>query len=54
MITYHAIGYHAFLGTLGALVLLRLIPSGTRAHKLLGRALLATLVAVTALIAFSY
>ncbi|MFH9134419.1 hypothetical protein [Streptomyces sp. NPDC017524] len=54
MITYHAIGYHGLFAALGALALLRLLPTGSRAHRLLSRALLAALLITAALVGLSY
>ncbi|MFH9269209.1 hypothetical protein ACH4KN_33900 [Streptomyces sp. NPDC017546] len=54
MITYHAIGHHGLFVALGALALLRLLPTGSRAHRLLSRALLAALLVTAALVGLSY
>ncbi|WP_406225331.1 hypothetical protein [Streptomyces anulatus] len=54
MITYHSIGYHGLLVALGALALLRLLPAGSRARRLLSRALLAALLITAALVGLSY
>ncbi|UPT41792.1 MULTISPECIES: hypothetical protein [Streptomyces] len=54
MITYHSIGYHGLFAALGALTLLRLLPTGSRAHRLLSRALLAALIVTAAIVGLSY
>ncbi|MFD8882368.1 hypothetical protein ACFV0H_07570 [Streptomyces erythrochromogenes] len=54
MITYHALGYWGLLTIPTALVLLRLLPAGSRAHKLLARAVLAALALIAAIVALSY
>jgi hypothetical protein len=54
MITYHALGFYGLLGTLGAVVLMYLLPNGSRAHRLLFRAVLAALLLVAALVGLSY
>ncbi|WP_405548927.1 hypothetical protein OG215_25190 [Streptomyces globisporus] len=51
MITYHGLGYY---GLLAALALLRLLPTGSRAHRLLTRALLAALIVTAAIVGLSY
>ncbi|MFI6861770.1 hypothetical protein ACIBKZ_18040 [Streptomyces sp. NPDC050421] len=52
--TYHGLGYYGLLGVLGAAVLLTLLPNGSRAHRLLSRAVLAALLLVAAIVGLSY
>ncbi|WP_170994718.1 hypothetical protein [Streptomyces sp. BPSDS2] len=54
MITYHGLGYYGLLVALGALVLMTLLPTGSRAHRLLTRALLAALIVTAAIVGLSY
>ncbi|MCY0943555.1 hypothetical protein [Streptomyces antarcticus] len=54
MITYHGIGYWAFLTLPAALLLLRILPAGSSARRLLRNALLGALVGIAAVIALSY
>ena len=54
MITYHSLGYYGLLVGLGALALLRLLPRGSRAHRLVARTALAALLLVAALVGLSY
>ncbi|MFD7428423.1 hypothetical protein ACFV6Z_15445 [Streptomyces sp. NPDC059818] len=54
MITYHSLGYYGLFATLGAVLLLTLLPNGSRAHRLLTRALLATLLITAAIVGLSY
>ncbi|MET8401405.1 hypothetical protein [Streptomyces sp900116325] len=52
--TYHGLGYYGLFVALGAVALLRLLPSGSRAHRLLSRALLAALLVTAAIVGLSY
>lgn len=54
MITYHGIGYYGLFTALGALVLMTLLPNGSRAHRLLSRTFLAALLVTAAVVGFSY
>ncbi|WP_435239573.1 hypothetical protein [Streptomyces sp. YPW6] len=54
MITYHGLGYYGLFAALAALALLRLLPTGSRAHRLLTRALLAALIVTAAIVGLSY
>ncbi|WP_328620708.1 hypothetical protein [Streptomyces sp. NBC_00354] len=54
MITYHGLGYWGLLTVPAALALLRLLPTGSRAHKLLARLILGALALATAIVALSY
>ncbi|MGW0786484.1 hypothetical protein [Streptomyces sp. NPDC002913] len=54
MITYHSLGYYGLFAGLGAVVLMTLLPNGSRAHRLLSRALLAALLLVAAIVGLSY
>ncbi|MFI6138037.1 hypothetical protein ACIBCC_07615 [Streptomyces griseus] len=54
MITYHGLGYYGLLAALSTLALLRLLPTGSRAHRLLSRALLAALLITAAIVGLSY
>ncbi|MEQ4610305.1 hypothetical protein ABMX48_29405 [Streptomyces cavourensis] len=54
MITYHGLGYYGLFAALGALILLTLLPTGSRAHRLLTRAFLAALVITAAIVGLSY
>lgn len=54
MITYHGIGYWAFLALPGALLLLRILPAGSSARRLLSKALLGALALIAAIVALSY
>jgi len=54
MITYQSIGYHGLFVALGALVLMTLLPNGSRAHRLLSRALLGALIITAAIVGLSY
>ncbi|MFD7746724.1 hypothetical protein ACFV2V_13790 [Streptomyces sp. NPDC059698] len=54
MITYHGLGYYGLFAALGTLALLRLLPTGSRAHRLLTQALLAALIVTAAIVGLSY
>ncbi|WP_168712363.1 hypothetical protein [Streptomyces sp. A1277] len=54
MITYHGIGYYGLFAALGALVLITLLPNGSRAHRLLSSAFLAALLFTAAVVGLSY
>ncbi|MET9050122.1 hypothetical protein ABZW50_03085 [Streptomyces bacillaris] len=54
MITYHGLGYYGLFAALGTLVLITLLPTGSRAHRLLTRAFLAALVITAAIVGLSY
>lgn len=54
MITYHGLGYWGLLTIPAALALLRLLPTGSRAHKLLARAVLGALALIAVIVALSY
>ncbi|MCY0926906.1 hypothetical protein OTB20_11965 [Streptomyces sp. H27-H1] len=54
MITYHGLGYWGLLTIPAALALLRLLPSGSRAHRLLFHATLGALAGIVAIVALSY
>ncbi|MEU3000201.1 MULTISPECIES: hypothetical protein [unclassified Streptomyces] len=54
MITYHGLGYYGLFAALAALVLMTLLPTGSRAHRLLTRALLAALIVTAAIVGLSY
>lgn len=54
MITYHGLGYWGLLTIPAALTLLRLLPTGSHAHRLLARAVLGALALIAAIIALSY
>ncbi|MFJ2438442.1 hypothetical protein ACIOWM_35065 [Streptomyces anulatus] len=54
MITYHGLGYYGLLAALGALALMWLLPTGSRVHRLLSRALLAALLLTAAIVGLSY
>ncbi|MFJ5893847.1 hypothetical protein [Streptomyces californicus] len=54
MITYHGLGYYGLLAALAALTFLRLLPTGSRAHRLLTRALLTALILTAAIVGLSY
>ncbi|MGW3213122.1 hypothetical protein ACWDBC_12835 [Streptomyces parvus] len=54
MITYHGLGYYGLFAALSALILMTLLPTGSRVHRLLGRALLAALIVTAAIVGLSY
>lgn len=54
MITYHSLGYYGLCVGLGALALLKLLPNGSRAHRLVTRTALTALLLVAAIVGFSY
>ncbi|MER5892296.1 hypothetical protein [Streptomyces sp. NPDC001876] len=54
MITYHSLGYYGLFATLGAVVLMTLLPNGSRAHRLVTRAALAALLVTAAIVGLSY
>ncbi|MFE2017577.1 hypothetical protein ACFW9O_05905 [Streptomyces sp. NPDC059499] len=54
MITYHSLGYYGLFAALGAVVLMTLLPNGSRAHRLVTRAALAALLVTAAIVGLSY
>ncbi|MFD5874033.1 hypothetical protein [Streptomyces sp. NPDC060322] len=54
MITYHSPGYYGLFVGLGAVALMRLLPNGSRAHRLVTRTVLAALLLVAAIVGLSY
>lgn len=54
MITFHALGYYGLFGALAAVILMQLLPTGSTAHRLLSRALLAALLVTAAIVGLSY
>ncbi|MFJ4863416.1 hypothetical protein [Streptomyces sp. NPDC088748] len=54
MITYHGIGYWGLLTIPAALALLRLLPNGSRARRILLHAILGALAGIAAIVALSY
>lgn len=54
VITYHGIGYWAFCSLPAALLLLRILPAGSGARRLLRTVLLGALAVIVAVVALSY
>ncbi|MET8172831.1 hypothetical protein [Streptomyces clavifer] len=54
MITYHSLGYYGLFIGLGAVVLMTLLPNGSRAHRLVTRTALAALLITAAIVGLSY
>lgn len=52
--TYHGLGYYGLFAALATIALLRLLPTGSRAHRLLSRAALAALLITAAIVGLSY
>ncbi|GAA2972164.1 hypothetical protein [Streptomyces enissocaesilis] len=54
MITYHALGYWGLPSLIAAALLLRVLPQGSAARRLISRAALAALVAIGLIVYLSY
>lgn len=54
VLTYHALGFYGLPAFVAAGILLRVLPPGSDAHRLIARAALAALVLIAAIVIASY